>query len=98
MTLSRPCGSLVPPSDWAAENGAEPAGTTPGFLILVTLMGAFLRLFSLTGQSLWVDELLTWQLIRPGIPASYLEQLLDSIQGPGRGSFSKSPGARERTR
>ncbi|MEN8007393.1 MAG: hypothetical protein ABFS42_10285 [Candidatus Krumholzibacteriota bacterium] len=79
---SPPAGSLVPPAGWAAESGNEQIRLTPGFLFLVTLLGAVLRLYSLTGQSLWVDELLTWQMIRPGVPAGYLEQLLDSIQGP----------------
>lgn len=82
MTSVQPSGSLVPPSDWAVSSDAEPVGISPGFLLLVTLLGAVLRLFSLTGQSLWVDELLTWQMIRPGIPAGYVEQLLDTIQGP----------------
>ncbi len=82
MTSVQPSGSLVPPSDWASGDGGEPVGITPGFLILVTLVGAVLRLYSLTGQSLWVDELLTWQMIRQGIPATYIEQLLDTIQGP----------------
>ena len=82
MTSVQPSGSLVPPADWATGNGSEPVGITPGFLFLVTLLGAVLRLYSLSGQSLWVDELLTWRMIRHGVPAGYLEQLFDSIQGP----------------
>jgi len=82
--MSRPgsAGSLVPPSDWAAGPSIdrEPVGT--GFLLIVTLIAAFLRLYALSGPSLWVDEMLTWQMIRPGIGAGYLEQVFDSIQGP----------------
>ncbi len=74
--------SLVPPADWAAADGAGKVELSPGFLLMVTVLGAVLRWYSLTGQSLWVDELLTWQMIRPGIPAGFIEQILDSIQGP----------------
>jgi 4-amino-4-deoxy-L-arabinose transferase-like glycosyltransferase len=82
MSQSGMSGSLVPPPGWASENVAAEAPVSARFLLLVTLLGAVLRVFELTGQSLWVDELLTWQMIRPGIGATYLEQLLDTIQGP----------------
>lgn len=82
MNMTSRTGSLVPPNDWATDNGAGQIGLSSGFLVVATLLGAVLRLYSLTGQSLWVDELLTWQMIRPGIPAGFLEQILDSIQGP----------------
>jgi mannosyltransferase len=75
-------GSLVPPPGWASDDSAGKVGLSPGFLLIATLLGAVLRLYSLTGQSLWVDELLTWQMIRPGVPAGFIEQMLDSIQGP----------------
>jgi len=75
-------GSLVPPADWAADRSAQNTGLGPGFLIMATALAAVLRLYELTGQSLWVDEMLTWQMIRPGIPAGFWEQILDSIQGP----------------
>ncbi len=75
-------GSLVPPPDWATADRTGEVGLSSGFLLIATLLGALLRLYSLTGQSLWVDEMLTWQMIRPGVPAGFIEQILDSIQGP----------------
>ena len=75
-------GSLVPPPNWASADRTGEVGLSSGFLLIATLLGAVLRLYSLTGQSLWVDELLTWQMIRPGVPAGFIEQILDSIQGP----------------
>jgi len=75
-------GSLVPPPGWASDDSAGKVELSVGFLFMATLLGAVLRLYSLTGQSLWVDELLTWQMIRPGVPAGFIEQMLDSIQGP----------------
>jgi 4-amino-4-deoxy-L-arabinose transferase-like glycosyltransferase len=74
--------SLVPAADWARGDPDPGTHLSPRFLVLATLLGAALRFLELTGQSLWVDELLTWQMIRHGIPASYLEQFFDSIQGP----------------
>jgi 4-amino-4-deoxy-L-arabinose transferase-like glycosyltransferase len=82
MNLSRRTGSLVPPPAWADANAAASPGLTRGFVVMVTLLGAVLRLYQITGQSLWVDEMLTWQTIRPGIAAGFGEQILDSIQGP----------------
>ena len=75
-------GSLVPPPGWASDDSAGKVELSVGFLFMATLLGAVLRLYSLNGQSLWVDELLTWQMIRPGVPAGFIEQMLDSIQGP----------------
>lgn len=75
-------GSLVPPPDWAASQNVDKPGLGPGFLVVATVLGAVLRLYALTGQSLWVDEMLTWQMIRPGVPWGFFEQILDSIQGP----------------
>ncbi len=82
MNKTSRIGSLVPPSDWAVDDSTGTAELSSGFLLMATLLGAVLRLYSLTGQSLWVDELLTWQMIRPGISAGFIEQILDSIQGP----------------
>ena len=82
MNKTNRTGSLVPPADWAADEVAGQVGLSSGFLLMATLLGALLRLYSLAGQSLWVDELLTWQVIRPGIPTGFFEQILDSIQGP----------------
>lgn len=82
MIGSRPEGSLVPPADWAAEEETSGSGPGPGFLVMATFLAAVLRLYALTGQSLWVDEMLTWQMIQPGISAGFWEQIRDSIQGP----------------
>ncbi len=75
-------GSLVPPAGWAGPLDHESAPISPAYLLLVTVLGAALRLYGLTAQSLWVDEILSWHMIRPGVPVGYLEQVLDSIQGP----------------
>ena len=82
MIFTSGTGSLVPSANWAAGQDADKSGLGLGFLVMATVLGAVLRLYGLTGQSLWVDEMLTWQMIRPGIPAGFLEQILDSIQGP----------------
>jgi hypothetical protein len=81
MKPFRPTASLVPPAGWAEPDEVS-EGISPGFLAMATALGAVLRLYALTGQSLWVDEMLTWQMIRPGIPAGFGEQILDAIQGP----------------
>ncbi len=82
MNQTTRTGSLVPPADWVAGNNAIASGISPGFLVMATVLGAVLRFYQLTGQSLWVDEMLTWLMIRPGIQAGFFEQIFDSIQGP----------------
>ncbi len=82
MNMTSRIGALVPPPDWAGDDSVGKVELSSGFLLMATLLGAVLRLYSLTGQSLWVDEMLTWQMLRPGIPAGFTEQILDSIQGP----------------
>jgi hypothetical protein len=52
---------LVPPAGWLDETGPDDEGPSPGFLLGVTLLAAALRLFEITGPSLWVDEILTWR-------------------------------------
>ena len=74
--------SLVPPPDWLGPPSGERTPLSAGFLVAATLLGAVLRLGGLTRQSLWVDELMTWQMIRPGAGLGFLEQVRDSIQGP----------------
>jgi 4-amino-4-deoxy-L-arabinose transferase-like glycosyltransferase len=49
---------------------------------MVTLLAAVLRFFRLGGQSLWVDEAMSWQTIRPGADLAFIEQITDAIQGP----------------
>jgi len=73
--------SLVPAAGWL--EGRE-RGTGPGvrYLILVTLLAAALRLIHLGRQSLWIDEIMTWQSVRPGLDLGFWQQLADAIQGP----------------
>jgi len=52
------------------------------FVLVLTAVAAVLRLFALTRQSLWVDEILTWQAIQPGGSLLFVEQFFDTIQGP----------------
>ncbi len=53
-----------------------------GFLLLVTLLAAVVRFYHLGGQPLWVDEEMTWAMIRPDAGLLFGRQLLDEIQGP----------------
>ena len=72
---------LVPPVGWLRHRTPVPS-TGAGFILAVTLLAAALRLYGLTTQSLWVDEVMTWTRIRPGAGLILWEQLRDNIQGP----------------
>lgn len=73
---------LVPPAQWM-RSPDNPKRTPPWtFVVVITVLAGALRLLWLTKQSLWVDELLTWQAIRPGGSLGFVEQFLDTIQGP----------------
>ena len=75
--------SLVPEDDWLqGSKQADGLGAGGSFLLGATLLAGVLRIYGLMSQSLWVDEMLTWQTIRPGAEIHFLEQILDSIQGP----------------
>lgn len=74
--------SLVPPSNWLAGNEKETADLSLGFLLLSTVLAAVLRFYRLDGASLWIDEILTWNMIRPDAGLSYLGQVWDAIQAP----------------
>lgn len=77
--------SLVPPSGWLradADDAPGAAGVGVQFLLLMSLLGLVVRAYGLMSQSLWVDEMLTWQAIRPGADRFFVEQILDTIQGP----------------
>jgi len=52
------------------------------FLVLVTALAALVRLFHLGSQSLWVDEIITWRMVQPGVGLQFWEQIRDAIQGP----------------
>ncbi|MHB8079715.1 MAG: glycosyltransferase family 39 protein [Candidatus Krumholzibacteriia bacterium] len=74
----------VPDPAWlhperAAQDREE---ISPGFLLLVTLLAAAVRIYHLGWQPLWVDEGMTWDMIRPDAGLLFGRQLLDEIQGP----------------
>lgn len=74
----------VPDPAWlhperAAQEGEE---ISAGFLLLVTLLAAAVRLYHLGAQPLWVDEEMTWAMLRPDAGLLLGRQLLDEIQGP----------------
>lgn len=82
MHSSERGSSLVPPRQWLDQPAVDSDEISWGLLAGLTLLGATLRVASLTAQSLWVDELLTWQGIAPGHGLHFLEQFMDTIQGP----------------
>jgi len=74
--------SLVPAGDWLSDEAGE---SLPGFawlLLGVSILGAAIRLYRLDGQSLWVDEIMTWRQVRPGVGLEFWPQIRDAIQGP----------------
>lgn len=74
--------TLVPHSTWLKTGSATDVTLGPAYLLLITLLAGFLRFYMLTGQSLWIDEIMTWQMIRPGAGLNFVEQIRDAIQGP----------------
>lgn len=83
MTPDHRRSPFVPPADWLADVDAPNEGAPgAGFLLGMTLLAAVPRLLGLRAQSLWVDEILTWNAIRPGIGLDFWEQVHDTIQGP----------------
>ncbi len=74
--------SLVPPPGWLTPREESRPGPGGTFLLIMTLLAAAVRLYGLRDQSLWVDEMLTWQAVRPGVGLAFLEQVRDTIQGP----------------
>ncbi len=73
---------LLPAVDWLPDGGQD---DVPGFVWLlagVTLLAALLRIYRLDGQSLWVDEILTWRQVRPDAHLVFWQQIRDAIQGP----------------
>ncbi len=74
--------SFVPPHDWMREKKSGPTELSLGFLLVSTLLAAVLRFYRLDGASLWVDEILTWNMIRPDRDLDLLGQVLDAIQAP----------------
>lgn len=82
MSPDSPHRHLVPPAGWLDTRAPDDDGPSAGFLLGVTLLAALLRFWNVAGPSLWVDEIMTWNMIRPGISYPFLEQISDSIQGP----------------
>ncbi len=82
MALPEQAPSYVPHPHWLQRSHHTDKEFSWTFLVAMTLVGAALRLLELTGQSLWVDELLTWNAIRPGSDLGFYEQVFDTIQGP----------------
>ena len=82
MKSSRYQSSLVPDTDWLARGVGKDQAPGAGFLLLLCVLAAALRFHALTGQSLWVDEVMSWSAIRPGAGLDFFEQVRDAIQGP----------------
>ncbi len=77
-----PQGTLAPPAAWFQAPAASRTGCGAGYLILVALLAAVLRLWRLDGMSLWIDEVMTWNLVAPGRGLHFGEQILAAYQGP----------------
>ena len=56
-------------------------------LWLAVLVAAFLRLHDLGAQSLWIDEIFTWQTASPTAPLTALD-LVSNIHGPLVSAFA----------
>jgi len=73
----------VPDPGWLRPDRTTPEeGVSGRFLLLVTLLAAAVRLYHLGFQPLWVDEEMTWAMVRPDAGLSLGQQLRDEIQGP----------------
>lgn len=75
-------GSLVPPPSWLQPGCGEQTGCGAGYLLLVTLLAALLRLWRLDAMSLWVDEVFTWNLVAPERGHPFAAAMLAAYQGP----------------
>lgn len=75
-------GSLVPPEGWASVRERGSGGCGAGYLVLVTALAALLRLWRLDGMSLWIDEVMTWNLVTPDHGLSFGEIMRLAYQGP----------------
>ncbi len=73
---------MIPRSDWLGADQPEGGRDFGLLLAAVTVLALALRLYRLDGQSLWVDELMTFNQIRPGAGLVFWRQILDAIQGP----------------
>ena len=82
MALPDQAPSFVPDPHWLRAVQVDDRDFSWSFLLILSVVGAALRLLELTGQSLWVDEMLTWQAIQPGGGLNFWQQVGDTIQGP----------------
>jgi hypothetical protein len=82
MTTASSHGSYLPPTGWLDVPEVEKEGPGPLFLLAMVLVGLALRFFMLDSQSLWVDEIMTWEMVRPGVGLDVWYPTLDYIQGP----------------
>jgi 4-amino-4-deoxy-L-arabinose transferase-like glycosyltransferase len=64
---------------WTDDRDSRPR---PVVLLLATGLAAVLRLLSLGDHPLWIDELLTWQFLRPTSGSGFWEQFNDVYQSP----------------
>ncbi len=67
LSISRPDGA------WPLSNR---------FIVLLTLVAVALRLLRLDHQSLWVDEVMTFQQCRPDRDLDFWQQIRLNVQGP----------------
>jgi mannosyltransferase len=74
--------NLIPSQGWANPAPSDDSPVGLGYLLLITALAAVIRGYQLTGQSLWVDEVMSWAMMRPGAGLNFLEQVRDAIQGP----------------
>lgn len=84
MTGAHASASAIPPVEPASSTA--PRAHTPDPAVLwqivgATLVGAVLRLFALGRQSLWIDEVFTWNSADVGQPLR-LSHLLENVHGP----------------
>ena len=61
---------------WSRET---PRGS---FLVAATALAAVLRFLSLGDHPLWIDEYMTWQMLRPVVEHGFWEQVGDAYQSP----------------
>ncbi len=82
MAQSRSLSGFVPSASWLSPAGSGDHTAGGVFLLFITILGLLVRVYGVTGQSLWVDELMSWSAMRPGAGLHFLEQISDAIQGP----------------
>ena len=74
-------GSLVPPPGWFSPEERRRERRLDLLIgLLATLLALVVRLHDLGRHPFWIDEFLTWQLVRPGL--DFWEQVRDVYQGP----------------